>query len=1418
MKILDLIHIKVDDIIDLNEYESTDLLDTLFRYEFANNSLEISGLTLSSNPKIKDQGIDAIITKPLPIGLDYLPSGISVFQFKASKSSFDVKKEFCKRSKETDEWHLKPLIKKFLEQKATYVLINTKEVWNIAQKEKLRNKIKNQLKEIDNKLEFPIEIYSADDIARWCDKYPIFRLQFNKLAHAKKFAEWKDEIQKNVITDTITTDTIKSLMCDLLNKIRTSEGKVQTFRIVGDQGIGKKTFLVETLDKLPPNKKSNIIIMDSKVNKIENISNALFYFNVSSGILVFLNCSDKHHNEICDKLNVSQMKDFVLITLNSQLYFEESKIYKGTELIEIPRWNEKDIEELLKKIDPSIPHHIKSQIIKYSQGIPDFIISIYIMLKSEDYEIYKSDSIDAFCESIIEFLIKDSGFDRAILTRVLVGFSLFSYLGWNIADCKELSPEGTFEYKFKENKEKFSWILELDKHLYEIEEIVTYLLKVRILRLRGRFIYITPRPLAIHLLRNYTMESKVIEYFEKIRSLNDHHFLNRFLERLEDFAVEDIGKKIVNSILHSPSFNNWRKINDKEISEILLRLSIINNKLVGEKLKELFKDVDYDALKNELTSRRDLIYSLEHIIWFDDSFEDGINILLKLAIAENETYANNATGTFRDKFSIYLPGTSASLQDRIIYLENLNESDDEMVIDQVLNSLPMVFNLEQHSRMVYAELQGLKPLPEEYYPKSGTEIQEYLKRGFKILEKNLKSPNTEIQKISYNILSNNFITFLDLNLWEVIKEYWSEYIKIEQNNKFEILNIIERKVRFEKSKFENFKSQIKKGLEDNNYESNIQNQFIVDIIKEVLKQIEDNDGKQDKSEKEHRYDDLIDEKLISSQRDYTQLEEFQEEIKNSFTLLDEIKWALLNIDNWYIKGLNYEEHLKTQAKEIVQKIHTNPSHLEEALSFLITNERYIIYFVGEAFTKLDPTYEKWDLIKQIFINDKINRKSEFIIGYLTNYRLNDPIKYNELIDEIKKEEGLSRDLFDFAIRKELDEWSIDLIIELFENKIINDLDLLKFANPHRVKSLDKQLFKKLITFYFKNVKDPLNVQRGSMGDHLLIINDYLKDHKDIIPEIKVLLLNIITSFEHFESEEIIESDPPLRIPRHINLSRLWSEVVILIIEECPDILDPVRNKIIEHLHKLPTLVSQPDVQLLFLKFLEIDKEGTWEVFITKFISDPKIRQLFQFYFNFDFLSEIPEDWIIKLCKKDPENFPQVIAQMIDERIRGFESPPSLIVRLIEEFYDNKKFKNKLIHSFEKGVRMYLPGRSAGVVHSYIKILEKWKNGISSQRFLNWINEANDYLTNESKRAKMWDEEVLEPPQDLVEQDEFYDREKWINSIKEKYIGETIAFTNIDGNWKLLVHSSDEDELYEELSKLYEEAKIDKKYKIRFRKF
>ena len=319
-------------------------------------------------------------------------------------------------------------------------------------------------------------------------------------------------------------------------------------------------------------------------------------------------------------------------------------------------------------------------------------------------------------------------------------------------------------------------------------------------------------------------------------------------------------------------------------------------------------------------------------------------------------------------------------------------------------------------------------------------------------------------------------------------------------------------------------------------------------------------------------------------------------------------------------------------------------------------------------------------------------------------------------------------------------------------------------------------------------------------------------------------MNIIISFENFEDNEIIDSEQPLKIPRHLNLSRFWKELVILFIEEFPDTILIIRKKMLDNLPKFPTLVSQPDVQELFIKFLELDMEGTWRDFEKKFTDESDLHLYYHFYFNHKFLFKIPEEWIITLCKKDPENYPPVIAKIFDENLRAFDTPPLIMVKLIENFYDNKRLRYELINSFESGVRMFLPGRSAGVVYSYIKTLENWDKKSSSIKFKKWIREAIQYLSDESKRSKMWDEEEFLQTQDTTKEDEEYEKdyiykkEAWLNSIKDKYIGKSIAFTNKEGEWEVLADSSDEEDLLKQLEELYEKKKLDKKYKVRFRKF
>lgn len=1408
MRILDLIHVNTGDIQNLNEYESTDLLEKLLRYEFRRNSLEVSGLTLSSNPNIPDQGIDAAITKPIPPDLDYLPSGISIFQFKASESYFNVKKEFFVK----DSDNLKPLIKKFLDKNASYILINTKKVWNEANKEDLKQKIRDKLEERDINTEFPIILYSADDIARWCDKYPPFRLQFNKFANGKEFKTWKKETLNGSTTELIRTDSINTLIWEIIEEIGYSDKNVRIIRVLGQKGIGKKTLLTQALDNLPPIEKANIIVIDAHIVNLEDISRTLFYFNISSGILILLNCSDKDHKSISKKVTSINMKDFTLITLNSQPFINKSKFGEETKLIEISGWNNEDVEKLIKKIDPSLQANEKEVIIKYSQGVPGFVIKIYEMIKRKDFELTESEGIQGFCESILNFLVEESHFDRAIMTRLLVGFSLFSYLGWKVADYKELNSDYGFEYKFRNHKRIFSDILDLEDQLVQVEEITNYLLDLNILQMRGRYIYISFPPLAMYLLDNY-QEEKIIDFFEKIRNLNNNHFLNRFLERLEDLASKEVGERIVKIILKGSSFDNWRKFNEREISRILLHISKINNKDVAKKLISLFKDAEYDDLREELTNRRNLIYALGHIIRFWETFRDGMDVLLKLAIAENERLANNTTNLFQEKFSIRLPGTSASLKERITYLKELNESEDEKVKQKVLNALSFVFYRGSHySRSIGDEIQGLKPLPKEYEPKTYGEINEYMREGFEILKESLDSSNQNIQDLSYEILNENFMNLINLDLWDQIQDYWNQFINISQENKFKLLKIINRKIQYENHKINDFKNVIKKGLNNSQEKTEIRSKLALEIIDETL----DKGESLENSELDNLIDDLVEKKLEPTFKILSELERYKQDILDSFSILDEINWLLINILNWYPKsGQSYDEYLKNQAENIIQKINENISNLEEILSLLIINGGELIVLAGKKFAKQDPKCEKWNLIKQIFLSKKEEGNPDFIIGYLSEFDSN---IYNEKIDEIKQEEGLSSELFDFAINKELDEWSINLMIELYENEIIDDLDLLRFSNPRRVESLNHSLYQKLITFYFKNVKDPLNVKRGSMGDHLYILKYYLQENEEIIPKLKEVLLEIILSFKDFESHEYIQmnSGSPMKTYRHMNLSPIWKELVLLIIDENPSTLRIIRKTILEHLDKLPILVSQPDVQEVFLKFLKLDEEGTLNDFFEKFMDGSGVGYQYQFYFDNEFVRKIPEEQIISFCKKDPKKYPPLIVRMVDEKIRTIDSPPRLLLKLIEEFHDNDKLRIELIRSFEKGVRAYLPGRSQGVVLSYIGVLKKWKHNTTSEKFLDWIDEAIEYFKKQSKRARMRDEETIIP---LKKRDkDFYNREKWLNSIKDEYLGEIIAFSNIEGNWKVITHAIDDDEIFNKLNDLYEENLLDKKYKIKFRKF
>lgn len=111
--------------------------------------------------------------------------------------------------------------------------------------------------------------------------------------------------------------------------------------------------------------------------------------------------------------------------------------------------------------------------------------------------------------------------------------------------------------------------------------------------------------------------------------------------------------------------------------------------------------------------RREMVYALETLLWYDATFEPAASALLRLAKAENETWANNATNQFQGMFRVFLGGTEASYSRRIAWAREEIAGGDEAAARLVVEGLTNAFDSHENR---FAPDFGGAPAPAEWRP------------------------------------------------------------------------------------------------------------------------------------------------------------------------------------------------------------------------------------------------------------------------------------------------------------------------------------------------------------------------------------------------------------------------------------------------------------------------------------------------------------------------------------------------------------------------------------------------------------------------------------------------------------------------------------------------------------------------------
>ena len=193
----------------------------------------------------------------------------------------------------------------------------------------------------------------------------------------------------------------------------------------------------------------------------------------------------------------------------------------------------------------------------------------------------------------------------------------------------------------------------------------------------------------------------------------------------------------------------------RDSSEFFLRLTDAAPDAALRRAQSTFQSRTVDELRAFGEGRRNLLWALERMVVWRELFADSARLLLRLAEAENEDIANNATGVFAGLFS---PGqgrvapTEASPEERFPILVEAIDSDSKEQRKIALLACNGALETGFFSRFSGAEYQGLRQPPNLWVPETWGEIFDAYRRVWRLLESRLEDLEPEERDQAANVL------------------------------------------------------------------------------------------------------------------------------------------------------------------------------------------------------------------------------------------------------------------------------------------------------------------------------------------------------------------------------------------------------------------------------------------------------------------------------------------------------------------------------------------------------------------------------------------------------------------------------------------------------------------------------------------
>jgi len=699
------IEVRPRDIAALDDTQLRDVVSRLCKLQTWLQGGDASKVSFAYELKASDLGGDGTTPRNKG-GSTWLPASPTCWQLKAGTAG-----EPAALKGEV----MKPLPRKYLARRGYYVVVAGQYLGGLSGLEKRRTVLVSEARRVPLPVD-KIEVRGAEAIADWCNEHPSISRWVLGTAPYAIVDEWAGQPEHSIPFQTVPT--VDALIGQLQERLDPLSRQFHT-HLWGHPGIGKSRLALEACRAAA--------WRDAVAYFPEPDSNARSFIDwvkaspTRRAVIIVDECDAEATRLLGDRAGLASGQ-IRLLTIGN----ERPEPRGGLRAFEVGPYPIAAINAILRGWFPHLPLPIIEFAARLSDGYVRFARVI-------------GEAFDRDPGISLETLVGPKNLGR-LLDRVLGDlkrehlhvFAILRSIGWRGAT----EDEG----KAVAQCLGVSWT--------EAKATALRGQARGIIKAGGELCYLSPQPLALNLaLDAWRLHSEALKGLPDL--LPRESAIEAYYARLEEIGGGPEGAEFFRTELE-----RFRTLSayDPRSARFWTSVATFQPRLAAAVLIEALERTPLQerrAFAGE--ARRELVQSLPRLVWDAETFHDAMFALADLAAAENETWANNATGEFASHFQLQLGGTVVPYRERLTVLEALIKRSEPEYQTVVLKALAATFSTYQ-SRMGGAERQSARVVPDEWRPTSD-QVRSSLLLAFDFLLRLIPKLHDQLQSALVGLVS-----------------------------------------------------------------------------------------------------------------------------------------------------------------------------------------------------------------------------------------------------------------------------------------------------------------------------------------------------------------------------------------------------------------------------------------------------------------------------------------------------------------------------------------------------------------------------------------------------------------------------------------------------------------------------------------